>query len=242
MGSWGSWQELPGIDDAASDPVVVSQDAGHMAVFYRTAAGEVKFTEWDGAWLTQPISLGQPYEGKASFPIASELSAVSRNDNHSAVFGVDATGQLWFRERLSQNELDWSDTAWVKLLEGVEIAKPAVASRHANHIGVVAKDSSGQPYYTRWSWVAPQKLYLPLVGRASAGVGLAAPEDEPDRTLSAAVSSPPGWSQPIPLGDATFTSPLTLAPRSTDSLVLLGIQADTNLYEVVWAEDTGWGS
>jgi hypothetical protein len=242
MGSLGSWKELPGIDDTASDPVVVTQDAGHMAVFYRTAAGEVKFTEWEGAWLSKPVSLGTPSEGKASFPIASELSAVSRNDNHSAVFGVDASGQLWFRERTSHNKLDWSDTVWVKLLEGAAVEKPAVTSRHANHIGVVVKDSSGQPYYTHWAWVAPIKLYLPLVRRSPAGANLEAAQDEPDRALSAAVSTPSGWSQPIPLGSATFTSPLALVPRGIDSLIVLGIRSDTNLYEIVWTEDTGWGS
>jgi hypothetical protein len=242
MGSLGSWQKLPDISDAASNPVVVSQDAGHMAVFYRTAAGDVKFTEWEGVWLSKPVSLGQPSEGKASFPIASELAAVSRSDTHSAVFGVDAIGQLWFRERTSQNELDWSDTAWVRLLEGVVVEKPAVTSRHANHIGVVVKDSSGQPYYTHWAWVEPIKLYLPLVRRSPAGANLEAAGDEPDRELSAAVSTPSGWSQPIPLGSAAFTSPLTLVPGGGDSLVALGIKADMNLYEIVWTEAAGWGS
>ncbi len=242
MGAMGdSWQNI-GIDDALSDPVVISQDAGHMAIFYKSTGGAVKFTEWEGAWLKQPISLGQPAEGKASYPIDSELAAISRNGDHSAVFGVDAIGQLWFRERTIWNELDWSDTTWVKLLEGVEIAKPAVTSRHANHIGVVVKDSSGQPYYTRWSWQVPQKLYLPLVGRPSTGAELVTLEGGTDQVSALEFFGPPGWSQPVALEAATFTSPLTLVPRGLDSMVLLGIKSDGYLYEAVWTEDTNWGS
>jgi len=59
------------------------------------------------------------------------------------VLGVDASGGVWYLERTSHNELDWSDTTWIKLLEGAAVEKPAVASRHANHIGVVVKDSTG---------------------------------------------------------------------------------------------------
>ena len=243
MGVLGdSWVPLPEVNDASSDPVVVSEDAGHMAVFYRTSVGEVKFTEWEGSWLNEPVSLGQPSDGKASIPIASELSAVSRNDNHSAVFGVDASGGVWYLERTSHNELDWSDTTWIKLLEGAAVEKPAVASRHANHIGVVVKDSTGQPFYTRWSWVEPQKLFLPLVVRPSAGANLAAPEEETILPASVAASGPLGWSQPSQLGEAVVTSTLTLVPRSNDSLSLLGVQSDGNLYEIIWTEDAGWGS
>ncbi len=209
-GSLGGWQELPGISDAGSDPVVVSKDAGHMAVFYRATNNMVKFTEWEGAWLSQPISLGSP-----PLPIAPDLSAISRSDNHLAVFGVDSGNQLWFRERLTRNELDWSDTAWVKLMDGVEIAKPAVASRHANHIGVVVKDTTGRAYYTRWT--------------------------SGDLDLGQGGQQILAWSAPTPLGDAIFASPMTLVARSLDSLAVLGVKSDNTLYEVTWTEDTGWG-
>lgn len=247
MGSLGTtWWELPGVADAASDPVVISQDAGHMAVFYRTASGEVKFTEWEGSWYQVPISLGQPSEGKANFPIVSELSGISRNDTHAAVFGVDSNGQLWFRERTSLHALDWSDTAWVKMLEGVEASKPAVTSRNANHIGVVVKGSDGQPYYTRWMRLPPLPLYLPLVGRASAEGLLGSLEEaaslENAQASPVVVVTPPGWSVPVPLGDAAFTSPMTLVQRSRDALAVYGIAADQRLYEIVWTEDDGWGS
>jgi len=120
MGSLGTtWRAGARGQRCASDPVVISQDAGHMAVFYRTASGEVKFTEWEGSWYQQAISLGMPSYGEASFSLVSELSGISRNDTHAAVFGVDASGQLWYRgSATSLNEVDWSDTVWVKLLVG----------------------------------------------------------------------------------------------------------------------------
>lgn len=242
MGTLLPWKGVADvhINDAASDPVVVSRHSGHMAIFYKTATNDVKFTEWEGAWMTQPVSLGQPPAGAASkgtFAIASELSAISRSDIQMAVFGVDAAGQLWYRERLTPNELDWSDTAWIKLLAGVAISKPAVTSMHTNHIGVVVKDSGGQPYYTRWSWKPPEKVYLPLVKRAGpAGKQASIQSSVPVFT------APYGWSTPVAVGSATFAAPITLAPRGVNALVALGIQADNNLYEAVWTENGGWGN
>jgi hypothetical protein len=95
MGSLGAWQLLPNIDDAATDPLVITLDAGHMAVFYQTADGTLKFTEWEGAWLKEPISLSGPQAALAAQMLAQDQHRLSRNANHLAVFAVNADGELW---------------------------------------------------------------------------------------------------------------------------------------------------
>jgi hypothetical protein len=133
-------------------------------------------------------------------------------------------------------------------MQGVENAKPAVASRHANHIGVVVKNTAGQPYYAGWSMQVPiprwilEAAYLPVIlsqGASSSLLAAAAQPrgttqtQEPDQVLN--------WSDPVPLGEAAFSSPMTLVARSPDSMIALGVQADNRLYEAVWTEDAGWG-
>ena len=243
MGELGMWQTLPNINDAVTDPLVISLDAGHMAVFYQTADGTLKFTEWEGAWLHEPISLSGPQVARATQLIAPEISILSRNENHLAVFGVNADGELWVRERMKADEPDWSNTRWVKLMEGVEVAKPAVASRHDNHIGVVVKDNTtGQPIYLWWSFPQVKSVYLPMVtNSAISGSEMESPASQGAPAWDPAGLWAYGWHDPIPLGNLNFTSEMTLVPRSLDSLSILGV-ADNILYEMTWSEQEGWGS
>jgi hypothetical protein len=243
LGSIGDWRDLPNIDDAASDPVAISLDAGHMAVFYQKADGTVKFTEWEGAWLSEPISFENPLDGNVNQTIASEISIASRGDTHLGVFAVDIDNQLWYRERMETNQPDWSNTRWIKLMQGVEKATPAVTSRHANHIGVVVKDTSDQPHYLWWSMPQFGAIYLPMVVRSgTATMPLDPPENQSVSTWNAIGIRFYGWHGPVQLGDATFNSPMTLVPRSHKSLSVLGIQSDNILYEMTWSEQEGWGT
>jgi hypothetical protein len=234
------WIVVPGVDDADSGLEVVSMDPTHIAIFYKTLGGTVKFTEWEGEWSTQPSTLG-------GVGIVSDLSVVSRGDRHVAVFGVDGSNRLVFRERTDLDEFDWSDTDWLELMTGVQIEKPAVASRHAVHIGVVVRDTSGQPYYLSWFPQGPQPysgpIYLPLVVKAGVPVGQRVKtESKIELGWNRALLGTNGWREPVLLPQATFVSPMTLVPRSIDSLIVLGVQSDGKLYEVGWSEQDGWGN
>jgi hypothetical protein len=234
------WIVVSGVEDADSSPEVVSMDPTHIAVFYKTLGGTVKFTEWEGEWLEEPATLG----GAA---IASGLSVVSRGDRHVAVFGVDGSGRLWFRERTDLDEFDWSDTQWFQLMTGVKVEKPAVTSRHAAHIGIVVKDNSGQPYYVSWFPLSrasySELIYMPLIAKTGAPSSQVVKEDDIiELGWNRALLEINGWREPVVLPQATFDSPMTLVPRSIDSLIVLGVRSDGMLHEVTWSEHDGWGS
>lgn len=253
----GVWMDLAGVAgsaSAASDPVVISKDPHHMAVFYRDESGAVWFTEGmlggEGTadqsilasaqvtttiWRTQPVSLSGielvhqiylplvmknlsgtsfimrgpaaheayiPLGVSDAFRLTSELSVASRNENHLAVFGVDANHQLWVKEWTNHKESDWSDTAWVKLMDDVMVERPAVTSRHSNHLGVAVRDTSGVPWYIEWTYTG-------------------------------------GWKTPISLS-GTRSSPLTIAAPSIDTLTIFSVEGN-QIWHKDWNETEGWG-
>ncbi|MBE9472022.1 MAG: hypothetical protein IMY75_07965, partial [Chloroflexi bacterium] len=254
----GEWMDLAGVAgsaSAASDPVVISKDPHHMAVFYRDADGAVWFTEGvpggggtsvqsiqataqvtTTIWRSQPVSLSgtelfyeiylplvtknfsgtsfvlraaaapEPYVPSLGasdiFTLTSELNVASRNENHLAVFGVDAEDQLWVKEWTNLDESDWSDTEWVKLMENVMVERPAVASRHSNHLGVAVRDTSGEPWYIEWTYAA-------------------------------------GWKAPLPLS-GTRGSPLTMAAPTIDALAVFSVEGG-RIWHKDWNETEGWG-
>jgi hypothetical protein len=186
---FSEWGTVPGVTDVASDPVVVSRRSGNTALFYRDGSGGVWFTEREGGvvWRGSPLRLtpyrvflptvgkagsgaaARPPEGQPSGPaapsavaFASELSAISRNENHLAVFGVDDGGQLMVKDWTTRNASDWSDTRWVTLMGGVAPEKPGVASRHSNHLAVAVRDTSGVAHTIEWTedtgWGEPVSL------------------------------------------------------------------------------------
>jgi hypothetical protein len=94
-----------------------------------------------------------------SFIPFSELGVASRNANHMAVFVVDTERRLWVKEWTERNKADWSDTRWVMLRGGnVLIERPAVASRHSNHLGVAVRDIADKPWYIEWTYASGWKL------------------------------------------------------------------------------------
>ncbi len=192
---FSDWLTVPGTLGAASDPVAVSRRSGNTALFYRDGSGGVWFTEREGGvvWRGSPLPLtrrriflpgvskaalgaaatasdGQPSGPAASSSGAfvSELSAISRNENHLAVFGVNDLGQLMVKEWTSRNVSDWSDTQWVQLMGGVAQEKPTVASRHSSHLAVGVRDTSGVAHTIEWSedtgWGSPVSLGQTFAG------------------------------------------------------------------------------
>ena len=167
-GVFGSWQTVPGNYYARSDPAVISTGPSHMAVFFKDQNGAVKFNEWIGGvgWRSSPISLGKP----AGTSFSSELNVISRNENHIAVFGMTADNKLWVKEWTSLNESDWSDTEWVYLMGGYSMFKPAVVSRHTNHMGVAVltylSGSGVGARYKEWTYQSGWKasVDLPISG------------------------------------------------------------------------------
>lgn len=243
-GTLYGWQPVPGVDNAASDPAVVSVDPYHTVVFYRDADGIAWFSEWvggggavkssevldsTGIWRPNPVSFrtyrvylpvavrgsegvralgaevspAQAAGGGSVVTFASELAAASRNSNHIAVFGVSADGRLWVKEWTNVNAADWHDTHWVGLMEDVAIEKPAIASRHSNHLAVAVRDTSGEAHYIEWT-----------------------PAD--------------GWKAAVPLGEG-IDSPLTMAATSIDALSVFGVDGDQNIRQKAWTEAEGWG-
>jgi hypothetical protein len=255
LGDWMNLAGVAGSASAASDPVVISKDPNHMAVFYRDASGAVWFTEGTvggGAtsyqsvqasaqvtstlWRDRPVSLSgieQVYslylplvtknsigtsfvsggaaspepdasilEASAVFTLTSELSVASRNENHLAVFGVSANHQLWVKEWTNLKESDWSDTAWVKLMDNVMVERPAVTSRHVNHLGVAVRDTSGAPWYIEWTYAAGWKTSLSLSG--------------------------------------TRSNPLTIAATGIDTLAVFSVEGG-QIWHKDWNETEGWG-
>jgi hypothetical protein len=119
---------VKGVNNAASDPVVVTVNPNHTVIFYLDETGRAWLTEWTGGWewRDEPIALvdnwpiylpivlaAQPETRRnaetSTTPSAGSgilqetqnfqvLSAVSRNDNNLALFSVDADNQLWARE------------------------------------------------------------------------------------------------------------------------------------------------
>jgi uncharacterized repeat protein (TIGR01451 family) len=162
----GTWSYLPdssttsgAIVNAVSDPVVVVPDINHMKVFYRGAAtatdGSIYMSQWDSnvGWSGKPINLGKP----SGTYFVSEVNAVARDENHVAVFAIGNDYALYGKEWSSSNKNDWSDTTWVYLLNAVKKdRKPAVVSRHAGHVGVMAMSmvlatGGTKPYYREWT-------------------------------------------------------------------------------------------
>lgn len=261
------WQPVPGATGVASDPVVVSRGSGHTALFYRDGSGGVWLTEREGGvvWRGSPLLLtphrvflptvgkagagaaARPPAGQPSGPAAptsgafvSELSAISRNENHLAVFGVDDDGQLMVKEWTSLNASDWSDTHWVALMAGVAPEKPALASRHSNHLAVTVRDTSGVAHTIEWTddtgWGEPVSL-----GETFAGpLTLAATDtdelflfgvDEQSVVLSMHWTVDAGWEGPETRAQGAIQDQVIPAVvRRADDVMILMRDADYGWY------------
>ena len=289
LGEWMELESVKGSASAASDPVVISKDPHHMAVFYRDEGGAVWFTEGmlggesasvqpalasaqvtTTIWRSNPLSLSnvetvyeihlplvtrnlsgasfvsdvaaspKPYVPSLGvsdvFTLTSDLSVASRNENHLAVFGVDADNQLWVKEWSNHNESDWSDTEWVKLMDNVMVERAAVASRHSNHLGVAVRDTSGEPYYIEWTYAAGWKTPLSLSGTQDSPLTMAAPRIDTLAVFSVEGTKiwhkdwneTEGWGhwQEFTDTDAQYGQILAAAARQMDDLMLLGRQPD----------------
>jgi len=143
----------------------------------------------DAIWREKPLTVGKPYTAHLPMialqsaanapspqvsassqataadgpsPAASGLSAFSPDGSRVSVFFVTPRNQLWAVEWTRQNSSDWHDARWTKLMENVAIEKPAVSSRHVNHLAVAVRDLSGMAYLIEWTgltgWQAPYSL------------------------------------------------------------------------------------
>lgn len=231
------WQQIEGVSNAASDPVVVAVSPHHKALFYLDGSGHTWYTEWTAGWgwRDQPIPLVDNWltylpvvtavqpggQGRPENPLVPEsgsgvqrqaqnfqfLNAIARNENHMAVFAVDAENQLWVRQWARSSSDGWSGTQWLMIMQGVALEKPAAASRHSNHIGVAVRDTAGNPVYIGWSQVT-------------------------------------GWAPPqlIPRPNGSLSAGLTLAAPGTDAYWLFGADQAGQIGKINWNEDTGWGT
>jgi hypothetical protein len=171
---------------------------------------------------------------------SSELSAISRNENHLAVFGVDTTGQLWVKDWTTLNASDWKDTSWVKLSEGVKNEKPAVASRHSNHLAVAFRDQSGVAHLIEWKaqtgWGTPDALGvtfagpLTLVAADSAAMSLFGPHAG-GLVQTMTWTQDGGWDQPeTGLMRVSPDQVMSAAVRRPGDVMLLATTGAAGLY------------
>jgi hypothetical protein len=143
------WTDVTGINDAAGTPSIVAISPYHLVLFYRTTSNAVKFTEWQSGigWRSTPIALGTP----TGTTITYDVSAVVRDENHMAVFGVSASNKLWIKTWSADNASDWSDTTWTSLIDSVT-GKPAVTSSYATHMAVAVMSTGGSLYTRQWTY------------------------------------------------------------------------------------------
>jgi uncharacterized repeat protein (TIGR01451 family) len=217
LGVFPAWGTVPGIRDAASDPVVVAPDIYTMKLFYRTSGGVVKFTEWASGrgWRTAPLTLTVGTDPL----IASELSAVTRDENHVAVFGVSASNILYVKQWSSANESDWSDTSWVQLATKARTdRKLAVTARHTGHVGVAYMSTvagtggNTVPWYREWT---------------------AAQYD-----LDPPTSATRGWKTPVSLGGSLDS--VGLVGTAIDEMFAYGVTTGGAFYTQQWTKAGGW--
>lgn len=145
FGEWtNTWE--PGHAWAASDPAPVSKDAGHMAVFFVDTDDKVRGSDFiAGKWRNIPYTLGDR-------AFKSTLAIVSPNPNRIAIFGIDQAGALYVRQWADLHQPDWSDTDdWRKLMDQVRDERPAVVTRHTNHMAVAVMDSGTAVTLFEWS-------------------------------------------------------------------------------------------
>ena len=269
---------------AASDPAVITTGPQHTLVFYRDTNGAIRFTErQNGVWRARPLALlGQenhvflPLIGQAmttnaasgqfvpkiklapadplTADLSSELSAASRNENHASVFYVDEQNRLWVNEWTHLNNSDWSDTSWQMLMEDVMIEKPAVASRHVNHLAVAVRDTSGLAYQIEWTpdlnhtgqpgWKAPYslgKISEEPLALAAASVDNLAVFGYDSGWWQKSWTGNVGWGEWVSIG--TFTSTLTavVVSRPNDMMLLGWTQRGDGFGQVVSKHFTSQG-
>ena len=244
VSAWAAVPGMTGAAAAASDPAVINAGPNHILLFYRDIQGAVRFTERQGGvWRETPLVLSDltnsiylPLVVKAmagssgqlksisegdsvsrdlsGAVLPSQLSAASRNDNHAAVFYVDGENRLWVNEWTNLNESDWSDTHWQLLMENVMIEKPAVVSRHNNHLAVTVRDTTGAAYMIEWT-------------------------PDLNDTGEAGWKEPYSLGQ-IPYG--ILAGPLALASTSVENLSVFGADTTGEIWHRDWQADSLWSA
>jgi hypothetical protein len=141
-----------------SPPIYLSGTELFYEIYLPLVTKNLSGTSFVSGIATAPEPYIPSLGASGVFTLTSELSVASRNENHLAVFGVDAEDQLWVKEWTNHHASDWSDTEWVKLMENVMVERPAVASRHSNHLGVAVRDTSNEPWYIEWTYAASSIL------------------------------------------------------------------------------------
>jgi uncharacterized repeat protein (TIGR01451 family) len=216
-GNWNAWRQISSIGDAknTSDPVAVATDIYNMYLFYVTTGGEIKLTQWGAGadWWATPISLGKP-----TGTTFVEVNAVARDQNHLAVFGVGANGNLYVKMWSNANYWDWSDvTTWEQVASSVKTTiKPGLASRHTGHIGVTylstATNHVGHTNYREWSGAR----YVDKHG------------------------SPYGWFDTVDLGGVLDTT--GLVATDSNQMFAYGVNSVGDFYTKDWTEGSTTGT
>ncbi len=256
-GTLGDWLDLPGIVDhtgAASDPIVISKDPNHMAVFYRDEDGAVWFTEGvlggevaaqsiqaptqeaNTIWRSKPVSLsGIEEDFDLYLPLVMKNSSAGSFVQSEIVFPIAATPRL-----------EASDIFTLT-------SELSVASRSENHLAVFGVDADNQLWVKEWTnrnasdwhdteWVKLMEdvvIERPSVtSRHSNHLGLTV-RDTSGEPWYIEWTYAASWKTPISLG-GTRSSPLTIAAPRIDALSVFSVGAGQIWYKE-WNEAAGWG-
>jgi hypothetical protein len=237
----GSWQTVPGTTGAGSDPVVVSKEPNHIALFYVQDDGTIMFTEWNGVWRQESIPLSM-IGWKIYLPILLKSSSFL-GKSLSPPVGVGAHPLLGgFRIPLSSSSVP------------VFSSKLAAASRGRDHLAVFGVDTDNQLWVREWTQLNEADWSDTRWVKLMEDVAIARPGAASRHTNHLGVvvkntagvsyyiewSVQTGWKSPVALGTQTFASPLTLVTESMDRMTLWGVAADNDLYQNSWTEEAGW--
>lgn len=149
---WSDTKVIAGADNAVSAPIAIDTSPNHMALFYLHEDGYLRVSEWIGSTNTwsPPITLKHQFEPDA------QLEAISRKSGtiELAVAGADkgsSTYNFWVYHWAAGQ--GWQDLEPIKVADNVlPRRKPALVSRHSNHLFIGYGDVKANLYYRVAKW------------------------------------------------------------------------------------------
>ncbi len=155
---WQGWEQLGG--NLTSAPSATSDGPTRLDVFARGSDGHLWHLWWDGTWHPwedlDPIVVARDVTLPAvpvpitirkgmTLPLASAPGCTAKQSRHLDCFVRDPDGRLW--HKFFRGSGGWSE--W-ELLGGSITTAPAVASRGARSLHVVAGTEGDQWAQVRW--------------------------------------------------------------------------------------------
>jgi hypothetical protein len=175
---WSDATVIEGTENVVSAPVAVSMNMNHMAVFYLGSDGYVRISQHmrgTGGW-SKPTTL------KHQFKTDAQLEAISRTDGtiELAVTGADAGSETYNLQVYHwECGIKWDELEPTLVASNVQRQqKPALTSRHSNHLLTGYSDANHRLFYRSAKWEANDqdelvRTWLPEVSLGGEGTQVA---------------------------------------------------------------------